>query len=275
MSSNMQFDVLALNMEHQLLSLAEERLGKKLEECSDPELYSLVLMLCKRLLWVSEKNTGEKKVYYISAEFLVGRLLGNNLINMGLYDMLGDILHKYGRDLASLEELEREPSLGNGGLGRLAACFMDSIATLGLPGEGVGLNYHFGLFRQRFERRMQVEETDPWIQGLSWEAPSSKYFDVKFGKGSVRARLYNMEIVGYQGGTNRLRLFDLDTVDESLVRTGISFDKTDYSRNLTLFVYPDDSDENGIRLRVYQQYFLASCAAQLILQEMKERQYDL
>ena len=275
MSSNMQFDVLALNMEHQLLSLAEERFGKKLTECSDPEFYSLVLILCKRLLRVSEKNTGEKKVYYISAEFLVGRLLGNDLINMGLYDMLGDILHKYGRDLAALEELEREPSLGNGGLGRLAACFMDSIATLGLPGEGVGLNYHFGLFRQRFQRRMQVEETDPWIQGLCWEAPSSKYFDVKFGKGSVRARLYNMEIVGYQGGTNKLRLFDLDTVDESLVRSGISFDKTDYSRNLTLFVYPDDSDENGIRLRVYQQYFLASCAAQLILQEMKERQYDL
>ena len=275
MSSNMQFDVLALNMEHQLISLASERLGKTLEECTDPEIYSLVLILCKRLLRVCEKNTGEKKVYYISAEFLVGRLLGNSLINMGLYDMLNDILHKYGRDLAAIEELEREPSLGNGGLGMLSACFMDSIATLGLPGEGIGLNYHFGLFRQRFVNRMQVEEADPWIQGLSWEAPSAKLFDVKFGKGSVRARLYNMEIAGYQGGTNKLRLFDLDTVDESLVRSGISFDKTDYSRNLTLFLYPDDSDENGIKLRVYQQYFLASCAAQLILQEMKERQYDL
>jgi starch phosphorylase len=232
-------------------------------------------MLTKRLFNVTERNTGEKKVYYISAEFLIGKLLSNNLINLRIYDRVKEILEKNGKSLAAVEEVEPEPSLGNGGLGRLAACFMDSIATLGLPGEGIGLNYHYGLFRQVFRDNLQVAEKDPWIQKESWEDATDVSFEVYFGKRKVTSRLYDIDVVGYDNGVNKLRLFDVETVDDSLVKEGITFDQDEIEKNLTLFLYPDDSTEKGRLLRIYQQYFMVSNAAQLILREMKARQYDL
>ena len=220
-------------------------------------------------------NDGDKKVYYISAEFLIGKLLSNNLINLGIYEKVEEILKSKGKELSRIEEVEPEPSLGNGGLGRLAACFMDSIATLGLPGEGIGLNYHFGLFRQVFRDRMQTAEKDSWMERDSWLNRTDVSFNVCFGDKKVTSRLYDIDVIGYDSGVNKLRLFDLEGVDESLVKDGISFDKDAIGKNLTLFLYPDDSDEAGKLLRIYQQYFMVSNAAQLILKEMKEKQYDL
>ena len=208
-------------------------------------------------------------------EFLIGKLLSNNLINLRVYDKVEEILQKNGKSLAQLEEVEPEPSLGNGGLGRLAACFLDSIATLGFAGEGIGLNYHFGLFRQVFKEHLQTAEKDAWQEKESWLEKTDVTFDVSFGDRKVTSRLYNMSVVGYDSGINKLRLFDVETVDESLVKKGISFDKDAIEKNLTLFLYPDDSDEAGNLLRIYQEYFLVSNAAQLILHEMKERKYDL
>ena len=273
--TNMQRDVLVTNLEGQLEEIADEKFGKELKELSDQETYYVLLEMTTRLMDVAEVSNGEKKVYYISMEFLIGKLLSNNLINLRVYDRVKEILEKNGKSLAAVEECEPEPSLGNGGLGRLAACFLDSIATLGLAGEGIGLNYHFGLFKQVFKDHLQYAEKNDWIEDQSWLEKTDTTFEVSFGKEKVTSRLYNMNVVGYDTGVNKLRLFDIETIDESLVKKGIDFDKTKTDKNLTLFLYPDDSDENGNLLRIYQEYFLVSNAAQLILREQKERQYDL
>ncbi|SHN58574.1 starch phosphorylase [Butyrivibrio hungatei DSM 14810] len=273
--TNMQRDVLVLNLEEQLEDIAQEKYNKTLKECTDQETYYVLLEMTSRLMDVAEVYNGEKKVYYISMEFLIGKLLSNNLINLRVYDRVKAILEKNGKSLADIEECEPEPSLGNGGLGRLAACFLDSIATLGLAGEGIGLNYHFGLFKQVFKDHLQNAEKNDWIEKQSWLEKTDTTFEVSFGDKKVVSRLYNMNIVGYDTGVNKLRLFDIESVDESLVKKGIDFDKTKIDKNLTLFLYPDDSDEAGNLLRIYQEYFLVSNAAQLILREQKERQYDL
>ena len=273
--TNLQKDVLVLNMEQQLSEIAQSMFDKKIAELTDQELYYVVLVLTKRLMKVSDENEGEKKVYYISAEFLIGKLLSNNLINLGVYDKMAEILNKYGKQLSVIEEIEPEPSLGNGGLGRLAACFMDSIATLGLPGEGIGLNYHFGLFKQVFRDKLQCAEKNDWMEKESWLTRTDISFDVFFGKKKVVSRLYDIDVPGYDSGVNKLRLFDIESVDEDLVKKGIDFDKEAIEKNLTLFLYPDDSDEAGNLLRIYQQYFMVCNAAQLILHEMKEKKYDL
>ena len=273
--TNMQRDVLVLNLEEQLEGIADEKYGKTLKECTDRETYFVLLDMTTRLMDVAEVYNGEKKVYYISMEFLIGKLLSNNLINLRVYDRVKAILEKNGKDLAVIEECEPEPSLGNGGLGRLAACFLDSIATLGLAGEGIGLNYHFGLFKQVFKDHLQNAEKNDWIEDQSWLEKTDTTFEVAFGDKKVVSRLYNMSVVGYDTGVNKLRLFDIESIDESLVKKGIDFDKTKIDKNLTLFLYPDDSDEAGNLLRIYQEYFLVSNAAQLILREQKERQYDL
>ena len=273
--SNMQKDVLVLNMEQQLEELAKEMFGKQLEELEDREVYFCLLEFTKRLMSITKNIEGEKKIYYISAEFLIGKLLSNNLINLGIYDKAASILRAKGKDIARIEEIEPEPSLGNGGLGRLAACFLDSIATLGLPGEGIGLNYHYGLFKQVFKDRLQTAEKNEWIEKRSWLTRTDVTFDVYFGKKKVTSRLYDIDVVGYDNGVNKLRLFDIESLDESIVKKGIDFDKEEIEKNLTLFLYPDDSDEAGNLLRIYQQYFMVSNAAQLILREMKEKKYDL
>ena len=273
--SNLKKDVLVLNMEQQLEEVAGEMFGKKLAELTDQETYYTILTFTKRLMAVSDRNEGEKKIYYISAEFLIGKLLSNNLINLGVYDKIDAILKKNGKNLSVIEEIEPEPSLGNGGLGRLAACFLDSIATLGLPGEGIGLNYHYGLFKQVFKDRLQTAEKNDWIEENSWLTKTDVTFEVFFGRKKVVSRLYDIDVAGYESGVNKLRLFDIESVDESLVKKGIDFDKEKIEKNLTLFLYPDDSDEAGNLLRIYQQYFMVSNAAQLILREMKEKKYDL
>ena len=273
--TNLQKDILVLNLEEQLMEIAEEMYGKELSALTDQETYYAVLILTKRLMAVSDCNEGEKKVYYISAEFLIGKLLSNNLINIGVYDKMSDILEKYGKKLSVIEEVEPEPSLGNGGLGRLAACFLDSIATLGLPGEGIGLNYHFGLFKQVFKDKLQTAEKNAWIEENSWLTKTDITYDVYFGKKKVTSRLYDIDVAGYDSGVNKLHLFDIESLDESLVKDGIQFDKEVIEKNLTLFLYPDDSDEAGNLLRIYQQYFMVSNAAQLILAEMKEKKFDL
>ena len=273
--TNMQRDVLVLNLEEQLEEIAQDKFNKTLKECTDQEAYYILLDMTTRLMDVAEVYNGEKKVYYISMEFLIGKLLSNNLINLRVYDRVKEVLEKNGKSLAQIEECEPEPSLGNGGLGRLAACFLDSIATLGMAGEGIGLNYHFGLFKQVFKDHLQNAEKNDWIEEQSWLEKTDTTFDVCFGDKKVTSRLYNMNVVGYDTGVNKLRLFDIESVDESLVKKGIDFDKTKIDKNLTLFLYPDDSDEAGNLLRIYQEYFLVSNAAQLILKEQKERQYDL
>lgn len=245
--------------------------GRKISECSDEELYHALLTLVQRKAQGKEIQRKKKKLYYISAEFLIGKLLSNNLINLGIYEEIKGELERAGKSLSVLEEYEPEPSLGNGGLGRLAACFLDSIATLGLPGDGIGLNYHYGLFRQEFRKRIQFEQPNPWVGKDSWLLKSERRFQVSFGRFDVEATMYDILVTGYENTTNRLHLFDLDSVDESIVNRGIDFDKDEIRKNLTLFLYPDDSDDKGRLLRVYQQYFMVSCGAQLILAEAKER----
>ena len=273
--TNMQRQVLELKLDQQLEDLAQELYGKTISECNDAQTYDCVLQMTKCLTEATEAISGEKKVYYISAEFLIGKLLSNNLINLGVYDKVKEILRAKGKDLNKIEEEEPEPSLGNGGLGRLAACFMDSIATLGLPGEGIGLNYHFGLFKQVFRNKLQCAEKNDWIEKHSWLNRTDVTFDVAFGDKVVKSRLYDIDVIGYENGINKLHLFDIESVDESIVKKGIDFDKEAIEKNLTLFLYPDDSDEAGNLLRIYQQYFMVSNAAQLILQDMKEHKYDL
>lgn len=270
-----QREILEERLEQEMETLSQEMYGKRIAEISDKDLYYVILNLTKGMMSATIPTDGKKKVYYISAEFLIGKLLSNNLINLGVYDKVESILKAKGRNLAEIEEAEPEPSLGNGGLGRLAACFLDSIATLGLPGEGIGLNYHFGLFKQVFKDNLQTAEKDAWLEKQSWLTKTDTSFDVYFGKKKVTSRLYDIDVIGYDSGVNKLRLFDLESVDESLVKDGITFDKEDVEKNLTLFLYPDDSDEAGNLLRIYQQYFMVSNAAQLILKEMREKHYDL
>lgn len=275
LQSIMQREVLQMNLEQQLTELTKEMYGKDIKDCTDAELYYAILKLSKDLMAATAPISGDKKIYYISAEFLIGKLLSNNLINLGVYDKLDEILKANGKELCKIEEIEPEPSLGNGGLGRLAACFIDSIATLGLPGDGIGLNYHYGLFKQVFKDKKQCAEKNDWIEDASWLNKTDVVFDVAFGDRKVKSRLYDIDVVGYENGVNKLRLFDIETLDESLVQDGINFNKEDIEKNLTLFLYPDDSDEAGNLLRIYQQYFMVSSAAQLILREMKEKKYDL
>ena len=245
----------------------KKRFGRYMDECTNEEIYIGLLEYVKEKAKEKESNQGRKKLYYISAEFLIGKLLSNNLINLGLYDEVKSDLEKCGKSLAEIEEIELEPSLGNGGLGRLAACFLDSIATLGLNGDGVGLNYHLGLFRQVFENNLQKEVPNPWITPESWLTRTDKSYKIHFGGFSVQSRMYDIDVVGYENRTTKLHLFDIESVDESLVQDGINFDKSQFVKNLTLFLYPDDSDESGRLLRVYQQYFMVSNAARLILDE--------
>lgn len=275
LEETIQREIMEQRIEAGLEDLSQRLFGKTLEETTDEETYVVLLSLVKGMERATIPNDGDKKIYYISAEFLIGKLLSNNLINLGIYDKVEEILKSRGKELSKIEEIEPEPSLGNGGLGRLAACFMDSIATLGLPGEGIGLNYHFGLFKQVFENRLQTEEKNDWIQNDSWLNRTDVSFDVFFGDKKVTSRLYDIDVIGYENGINKLRLFDVESVDESIVKDGISFDKEEIEKNLTLFLYPDDSDEAGNLLRIYQQYFMVSNAAQLILMEMKEKHHDL
>lgn len=242
---------------------------------TNEQIYVALLELVKEEAEKKVTTEGKKKLYYISAEFLIGKLLSNNLINLGLYDEVEACLQKYGKTMAEIETIEPEPSLGNGGLGRLAACFLDSIATLGLNGDGVGLNYHFGLFKQVFENNLQQETPNPWIENKNWLTKTKRTYDIEFGGLTLTSCMYDIDVVGYMGRTTKLHLFDIDSVDESLVKEGIDFDKTDIAKNLTLFLYPDDSDEDGRILRVYQQYFMVSNAAHLILDEALERGSNL
>lgn len=240
---------------------------KAIADCTDKELYTALLAISQQAAAKKEENAGKKKLYYISAEFLIGKLLSNNLINLGLYDDVKAILEENGKSLVAVEEAEPEPSLGNGGLGRLAACFLDSIATLGLNGDGIGLNYHFGLFKQLFKDNKQEEAPNPWIENASWLTKTDVTYQVPYKNFTLTSRMYDIAVTGYHGRTNHLHLFDVESVDESIVEDGISFDKTDVAKNLTLFLYPDDSDREGRILRIYQQYFMVSNAARLILEE--------
>ncbi len=262
-------------MEKELAQILEANCKKGIANASNEELYAALLQLSKEKMQGMKRNEGDRKLYYISAEFLIGKLLSNNLINLGLFDETREVLKKYGHDLAEVEEVEMEPSLGNGGLGRLAACFLDSIATLGLNGDGVGLNYHDGLFLQRFADNKQWEEKNPWITEKSWLNRTDVSFEVPFKDFTLNSTMYDIDIPGYHSGCNKLHLFDLDSVDEGIIGNGISFDKNDIQKNLTLFLYPDDSDEAGQLLRIYQQYFMVSNAAQLILKEAEERGVNL
>ena len=252
----------------------EARTNKPLTACTDQEIYLALLDIVREQSTARVRPVTGRKLYYISAEFLIGKLLSNNLINLGLYDDTRAALAAAGKNLSDIEEVEPEPSLGNGGLGRLAACFLDSLATLNLPGDGVGLRYHFGLFHQSFKDGVQNELPDPWLTAHSWAEKTDTTYPVELAGKTYSARLYKLAVTGYEGRTNTLNLFDLDTIDESIVHDGITFDKTDIDKNLTLFLYPDDSDEAGRRLRVYQQYLMVSAGAQLILAECAARGCD-
>ena len=262
-------------MEQALEKILMEQCGKGIDEATNEELYAALLCITKEKMADLPKIEGPKKLYYISAEFLIGKLLSNNLINLGVFEETREVLKKHGHELTEVEELELEPSLGNGGLGRLAACFLDSIATLGLPGDGVGLNYHDGLFYQKLTDNKQREEKNPWITEKSWLTKTDYHFQVPFKDFTLTSTMYDIAVPGYKNGCNQLHLFDIDTVDEGIIRDGIQFDKKDIRKNLTLFLYPDDSDEDGQLLRIYQQYFMVSNAAQLILKEAEEKGYDL
>lgn len=263
-------------MEKRLQEVLEKRFHKTLDTCTKEELFHALMEITKEATGNLKRNEGSKKLYYISAEFLIGKLLSNNLINLGLYEETEKVLKSHGYELCEIEELEMEPSLGNGGLGRLAACFLDSIATLGLPGDGIGLNYHFGLFQQKFTNHKQQELKNPWITKESWLNRQSFTCKVPFKDFTMDGVLYDIDVPGYDSGCNRLHLFDVDTIDESIVpENSINFDKKKVQENLTLFLYPDDSDDAGRKLRIYQQYFMVSCGAQLILKEMEDAGYDL
>ena len=262
-------------MQTKLTNILQTQFNKTIEDCTNEELYTGLLTLVKELSNDRKPTSTPRKLYYISAEFLIGKLLSNNLINLGIYDEIKTLLADNGKNLSDIEEIELEPSLGNGGLGRLAACFLDSIATLNLSGDGVGLNYHFGLFKQKFENHLQKEEKNPWITDKSWLNDTNIGFDVEFNGFTVHSKLYDIDVLGYQKGLNKLHLFDIDTIDETIVNDGISFDQKDIRKNLTLFLYPDDSTKEGQMLRIYQQYFMVSNAAQLILMEEKAKGHDL
>ena len=261
-----------------LSEIIKSEYNKSISECTNEDIYNALLTLVKTMAEGKQHKNSKKKLYYISAEFLIGKLLSNNLINLGIYDDIKEELAKNGKDLCEIEEFEKEPSLGNGGLGRLAACFLDSIATLGLNGDGVGLNYHFGLFRQVFKNNAQTTIPDPWLTEKSWLTKTDVTYTVKFRDMNVTSRMYDIDVTGYDNTTNKLHLFDIESVDENIVKDGINFNKEDIEKNLTLFLYPDDSDDAGRILRIYQQYFMVSSAAQLILDEVVEKGcklYDL
>ena len=261
-----------------LSEIIKSEYNKSISECTNEEIYNALLTLVKTMAEGKQHKNSKKKLYYISAEFLIGKLLSNNLINLGIYDDIKEELAKNGKDLCEIEEFEKEPSLGNGGLGRLAACFLDSIATLGLNGDGVGLNYHFGLFRQVFKNNAQTTIPDPWLTEKSWLTKTDVTYTVKFRDMNVTSRMYDIDVTGYDSTTNKLHLFGIESVDENIVEDGINFNKEDIEKNLTLFLYPDDSDDAGRILRIYQQYFMVSSAAQLILDEAVEKGcklYDL
>lgn len=245
----------------------QQKLGREIAQASNEEIYGALLSMVQEMAGEKERTDSKKKLYYISAEFLIGKLLSNNMINLGIFNEVKDVLAQNGKNIAEIEEVEPEPSLGNGGLGRLAACFLDSIATLGLAGDGVGLNYHLGLFKQEFKNNLQRETPNPWIEEKSWLKKTDVVYPVSFKGLNVNARMYDIEVTGYNNKTNKLHLFDIDSVDETIVEDGIAFNKEDIEKNLTLFLYPDDSDENGRLLRIYQQYFMVSAGAQLILDE--------
>ena len=258
-----------------LQEIVANRCGKEISQCTNEELYYALLEMTKGMAKEKVSNQGKRKLYYISAEFLIGKLLSNNLINLGIYEDVKKLLADNGKSLAEIEEVEPEPSLGNGGLGRLAACFLDSIASLGLNGDGVGLNYHYGLFKQVFKNNLQNETPNPWIEKESWLTKTDVTYPIQFGGFTLQSRLYDIDVIGYENRTTKLHLFDVETVDESLVGEGIDFDKEDIAKNLTLFLYPDDSDDKGRILRVYQQYFMVSNAARLIIDETLARGGDL
>ena len=258
-----------------LTKIMQDRFHKEIREADDKEIYLALMSYTKEKLKRLPEITGERKLYYISAEFLIGKLLSNNLINLGIYEEVAEVLRENGKSLGAIEEMEPEPSLGNGGLGRLAACFLDSIATLGLSGDGIGLNYHMGLFKQVFEGNKQKETPNPWIEPEGWLTDAGVSFQVPFKDFTLTSKLYDIDVAGYQNGRNKLHLFDVEGVDESIIGDGISFDKHNIQKNLTLFLYPDDSDEAGNLLRIYQQYFMVSNGAQLILKECEEKGYEL
>jgi len=255
--------------------LLETKLGKTIKEASNAEVYYALLHVVQNMAKDKEVPVKKKKIYYISAEFLIGKLLSNNMINLGIYDDVKKMLAENGKDICEIEEIEPEPSLGNGGLGRLAACFLDSIATLGLSGDGVGLNYHLGLFKQEFKNELQNAVPNPWIEKESWLTKTEVSYPVTFGNLTVNSRMYDIEVTGYKNQSNKLHLFDLESVDDSIVKEGIDFDKEEIEKNLTLFLYPDDSDDAGRLLRIYQQYFMVSNGAQLILDECVARGSNL
>ena len=266
------------NMSLNVRELLEKKCCNNIAACTDEQLYYGLLGIVKDLAKDKESSKGKKKIYYISAEFLIGKLLSNNLINLGIYDEVAKMLAQYGKDINLIEQVEPEPSLGNGGLGRLAACFLDSMATLGLNGDGIGLNYHFGLFLQTFENHLQKEQKNPWIEKESWLTKTDVTYPIQFGGFTAQSRMYDLDVTGFDNRTNKLHLFDIETVDENLVKDGIDFNKEDICKNLTLFLYPDDSDDAGRLLRVYQQYFMVSNAARLILEECEAKGcklYDL
>ena len=258
-----------------LQEIVANRCGKEISQCTNEELYYALLEMTKGMAEEKVSNQGKRKLYYISAEFLIGKLLSNNLINLGIYEDVKKLLADNGKSLAEIEEVEPEPSLGNGGLGRLAACFLDSIASLGLNGDGVGLNYHYGLFKQVFKNNLQNETPNPWIEKESWLTKTDVTYPIQFGGFTLQSRLYDIDVIGYENRTTKLHLFDVETVDESLVGDGIDFDKEDIAKNLTLFLYPENSDDKGRILRVYQQYFMVSNAARLIIDETLARGGDL
>lgn len=258
-----------------LQEIVTKRCNKSIAQCSNEELYYSLLEMTKGMAKEKESNAGKRKLYYISAEFLIGKLLSNNLINLGIYEDVKKLLADNGKSLAEIEEVEPEPSLGNGGLGRLAACFLDSIASLGLNGDGVGLNYHYGLFKQVFQNNLQNETPNPWIEKESWLTRTEVSYPIQFGGFTLQSRLYDIDVIGYENRTTKLHLFDVETVDESLVGNGIDFNKEDIAKNLTLFLYPDDSDDKGRILRVYQQYFMVSNGARLIIDEALQRGSNL
>ncbi len=255
--------------------LLQQKLGKSVDMASNTEIYYALLSMVQEMAKEKEAPSTKKKIYYISAEFLIGKLLSNNMINLGIYDEVRELLAANGKDICEIEEVEPEPSLGNGGLGRLAACFLDSIATLGISGDGIGLNYHLGLFKQEFENELQKTVPNPWIEKESWLTKTDVTYPVAFGDLKLQSRMYDIEVTGYNNQTNKLHLFDIDSVDETIVKDGITFDKEDIAKNLTLFLYPDDSDDNGRLLRIYQQYFMVSNGAQLILDECVARGCNL
>lgn len=262
-------------IQENLTNILNKKFQKTIKEASNEEIYLSLLELSKDFINNKGEMKGNKKLYYISAEFLIGKLLSNNLINLGIYDEVKDILNKNNKSLDEIEEIENEPSLGNGGLGRLAACFLDSIATLGLNGDGIGLMYHFGLFKQVFKNNKQLTIKDNWITKENWFDKKDINFEVTFGDFNVKSVLYDIDITGYQSECNKLHLFDIETIDENIVYEGINFNKENVKNNLTLFLYPDDSDKAGRLLRIYQQYFMVSNAAQFILYEYENKNYDI